>query len=59
MPGCSDCSVVGDDVSTSSSFKLALWIALIANLAMFFVEAIASYFSSSMSLLADSLDFFW
>ena len=58
MPGCSDCSVVGDDVSTSSSFKLALWIALIANLAMFFVEAIASYFSSSMSLLADSLDFF-
>ena len=38
MPGCSDCSVVGDDVSTSSSFKLALWIALIANLAMFFVR---------------------
>lgn len=58
MPGCSDCSMVIDDVSVSSSFKFALWVALIANLTMFFVEAVASYFSSSMSLLADSLDFF-
>lgn len=41
-----------------SSPKIALIIAGSMNLMMGFVEIIASFFSSSSSLLADSLDFF-
>ncbi|QSP94923.1 cation transporter [Marinobacter salinisoli] len=39
-------------------FRRALWIALWVNLAMFFVEGIASFQSNSVSLLADAIDFF-
>jgi Co/Zn/Cd efflux system component len=35
-----------------------LWIALIANAAMFFVEAAASWPAESTALLADAIDFF-
>ena len=59
MPGCTDCP---SDASASASvdpiFRRVLWIALLANLSMFFVEIVASQVSDSMSLQADALDFF-
>jgi Co/Zn/Cd efflux system component len=39
-------------------FRKALWIALIVNAAMFLVEIAASFGAGSVSLLADSIDFF-
>lgn len=39
-------------------FRKALWFALIVNAAMFFVELAAAAGSGSVSLLADSIDFF-
>jgi cation diffusion facilitator family transporter len=39
-------------------FRKALWVALVANATMFFVELGASWASGSVSLLADSVDFF-
>lgn len=59
MPGCTDCaSEVNGRVSSDPIFQRVLWIALIANLSMFFVEIVASYLGDSMSLQADALDFF-
>lgn len=42
----------------NSKFRRALWIALIINLAMFFVELIGGAYANSSALWADSLDFF-
>ena len=42
----------------SPAYRRALWIALIVNAAMFFVEIIFSNISGSVSLLADAIDFF-
>lgn len=39
-------------------FRRALWVALVLNAVMFFVELGASWSSSSVSLMADSIDFF-
>ena len=39
-------------------YRRVLWIALVLNLAMFVVEFGASWTSGSVSLLADSIDFF-
>jgi len=39
-------------------YRRALWIALAVNVGMFVVELIASWSSGSVSLLADSIDFF-
>ncbi len=39
-------------------FRRALWIALVVNAAMFVVELGASWQSGSVSLMADSIDFF-
>ena len=39
-------------------FRRALWIALVVNAAMFVVELGASWRSGSVSLMADSIDFF-
>ncbi|MBW4934308.1 cation transporter [Marinobacter sp. F4206] len=44
--------------SPAPGFRRALWIALWVNLAMFFVEGLASLQSNSVSLLADAIDFF-
>lgn len=52
-----DCCEVEVDANSDQSWKRLLWIALILNFAMFFVEIFASYTSGSMSLRADSLDF--
>jgi Co/Zn/Cd efflux system component len=40
------------------AYRRALWVALIVNALMFVVEAAASWTSGSLSLLADSIDFF-
>ena len=42
----------------NSKFRTALWIALVINLAMFFVELVGGAYAHSSSLWADSLDFF-
>jgi Co/Zn/Cd efflux system component len=39
-------------------YRRALWVALAVNAGMFVVELIASWSSGSVSLLADSIDFF-
>jgi Co/Zn/Cd efflux system component len=39
-------------------FRRILWIALFINVLMFVVEIVGSYASGSLSLLADSVDFF-
>jgi Co/Zn/Cd efflux system component len=44
--------------SASPGFRRALWIALVVNAAMFIVELGASWQSGSVSLMADSIDFF-
>jgi Co/Zn/Cd efflux system component len=59
MPGCNHCPA--DEAAKSTAvdpgFRKVLWIALIANAAMFFLEVGASWTAGSVSLLADSLDF--
>jgi Co/Zn/Cd efflux system component len=39
-------------------YRKALWVALAVNAGMFVVELVASWSSGSLSLLADSIDFF-
>jgi len=58
MVACTDCSVTTKDQSQNPVFRKVLWIALLVNLLMFFVEIIASHIGDSMSLQADALDFF-
>jgi Co/Zn/Cd efflux system component len=59
MPGCTDCpSDVATNASADPIFRRVLWAALLANVAMFFVEIVASQLGDSMSLQADALDFF-
>jgi len=41
----------------SQDYKRILWIVIAINLVMFLVEMIASFFSNSMALRADALDF--
>lgn len=43
--------------SQDRRFRRVLWIALVANAAMFFVEAGASWSAASTALLADAVDF--
>ena len=59
MPGCTDCASdqAGEDLE-NPRFRMVLWIALVANFAMFLVEIVASHVGDSMSLQADALDFF-
>ncbi len=59
MPGCNHCP--SDEAAKSAAnnpgFRKVLWIALIANAAMFFIEVGASWSAGSVSLLGDSRDF--
>ena len=58
MPGCTECpSDSAVDSASDTVFRWALWIALLANFAMFVVEMVASHLGDSMSLQADALDF--
>lgn len=43
--------------SSDGRFRRVLWIALLANAAMFFIEAAASWHAESTALLADAVDF--
>ncbi len=43
--------------AASPAYRRILWVALAVNLAMFFIEISAGVAASSVSLLADSLDF--
>ena len=54
----SDCCSELEKALTSSNGpkRKVLWIILILNLIMFFVEGIAGWFAQSNSLMADSLD---
>ncbi|MEH0168382.1 cation diffusion facilitator family transporter [Roseateles microcysteis] len=45
-------------VADSPRYRRVLWAALVINLAMFFVELLGGWSSRSVSLLADSVDFF-
>src|SRR5260221_1082342 len=47
----------GAAASNSPTYRRVLWVALVVNLAMFFVEIGAGLAAQSASLLADSLDF--
>ncbi|MBY0271678.1 MAG: cation transporter [Burkholderiales bacterium] len=51
------CAGPGPD-AVDPRYRRILWIALVINAAMFFVEIAGSYTSGSVSLLADSVDFF-
>jgi cation diffusion facilitator family transporter len=59
MPGCNHCP--SDEAAQSAAmnpgFRKVLWIALIANAAMFLIEIGASWRSGSVALLADAVDF--
>ena len=46
-----------EQVIDLARYRRILWIALLVNAAMFFVEIIAGYRSGSASLLADAIDF--
>ena len=58
MVACNNCSVATEDQSQNPVFRKVLWVALLVNLLMFFVEIVASHIGDSMSLQADALDFF-
>ena len=52
------CPAPGSGATQEETYRRILWIALVVNGAMFLVEIVASYFSGSVSLQADALDFF-
>ena len=53
---CCDNNSVGD--LTDTNYRKILWVILALNAGMFFIEVIASFYSGSVSLLADAVDFF-
>ncbi|HQW52681.1 MAG TPA: cation transporter [Acinetobacter sp.] len=57
MAGCGCDTVCAPTQTISPKFRNALWIALILNAAMFFVEIIGGSHARSVSLWADALDF--
>ncbi len=57
MAGCGCDTVCVPTQTISPKFRNALWIALILNAAMFFVEIIGGSHARSVSLWADALDF--
>ena len=58
MPGCHHCHADQDpSAGNHPGFRKVLWIALIANATMFFIESAASWTAGSVALLADSVDF--
>ena len=52
------CSHEPAPIEPNSKYRTALWIALVINLSMFFIELIGGAYAHSSSLWADSLDFF-
>ncbi len=56
MAGCS-CGTTCQSAPTDHRYRRALWVALVLNALMFFVEIVASFKAESVSLLADAIDF--
>lgn len=56
MSGCG-CDSVCSTAPPDPRYRRALWIALVLNALMFFVEMFASFAAQSVSLLADAVDF--
>lgn len=54
---CQSCCSSNQPIHQSPKYKKALWIVLILNLSMFFVEIVMGIKSGSTSMLSDSLDF--
>ena len=54
---CQNCCGSNQPIHQSPKYKKSLWIVLILNLSMFFVEIVMGVKSGSTSLLSDSLDF--
>ncbi|USZ15637.1 cation diffusion facilitator family transporter [Moraxella sp. FZFQ2102] len=54
---CQSCCSSNQPIHQSPKYKKALWIVLMLNLSMFFVEIVMGVKSGSTSLLSDSLDF--
>jgi Co/Zn/Cd efflux system component len=52
------CSAPASPPSVDPRYRKALWVALVVNASMFVAELLASWSSGSLSLLADSIDFF-
>ena len=52
------CCPVDQEPAVDPAYRRALWVALVVNALMFIVELAASWSSGSLSLLADSIDFF-
>lgn len=52
------CCATPTTPAVDPAYRRALWVALIVNATMFGVEAVASWSSGSVSLLADAIDFF-
>jgi len=57
MAGCGCNTTTAPTQKISPKFRKALWIALVLNAAMFFVEMIGGSHARSVSLWADALDF--
>src|SRR3546814_19993341 len=55
---CSDSVCSSTSSAIPPRYRRVLWIALVANLAMFGVEIVAGWNANSVSLLADAVDFF-
>jgi Co/Zn/Cd efflux system component len=58
MPGCNHCEHDTPSATASPSYKRVLWAAFLINLSMFVFEVVSGLKAGSVSLLADSLDFF-
>ncbi len=57
MSGCCDHDDFDQQALKEKSFRRALWIVLIINGVMFFVEFSSAFFAGSVALQADALDF--
>lgn len=58
MSSCHDHCTSEQQPDVSVEYRKVLWICLVANAAMFIVQMIGSYYAHSVSLLANSADFF-
>lgn len=58
MSSCQDHCHANEQSYASGAYRKVLWICLISNAVMFVAQMIASYAANSVSLLANSADFF-
>jgi Co/Zn/Cd efflux system component len=58
VSSCHDHCNANEQSDVSAAYRRVLWVCLIANAVMFVVQMIASYAAHSVSLLANSADFF-